>query len=94
MLCLAKREDSVPTSTFRLLNGNGFKATSIDAGDRSDQSVQQAMSMAMALMTHRVELFLPVQWSISSWRRLCCGQKREDSMPTQPLVSAAAMALA
>jgi len=34
------------------LNGsNGFKINGIDAGDRQARSVQQAMSMAMALMT-------------------------------------------
>jgi len=52
MLCLAHQEDSVPTQPRALNGSNGFKINGIDAFDaQAIQSVQQAMSMAMALMT-------------------------------------------
>jgi len=73
MLCLAHQEDSVPTSTSALSTAAmAFKINGIDTYDRSGfQSVQQAMSMAMALMTSLLGL-LPIPTVKMCWRELCC----------------------
>jgi len=65
------------------LNGsNGFKINGIDAYDRSgSQSVQQAMSMAMALMTSLLGLIVPIP-TVVCWRELCVVWHQEDSVPT------------
>jgi len=55
----------------------------IDRGDfQAVQSVQQAMSMAMALMTSLLGFPLPTQTVLA--RAMLCLARQKDSVPTSP----------
>jgi len=51
MLCLAHQEDSVPPQPQHLNGSNGFQINGMSVTTQALHPVQQAMSMAMALMT-------------------------------------------
>jgi len=80
MLCFSSGGFSANLNLSTLNGSNGFVING-DAYDNLGASVQQAMSMAMALMTSHWGSLLPQRSKMLARAMLCLAQQ-EDSVPT------------